>query len=346
VNARRLAAFALAIVLVVGAYVLRNNVIDGDDSGPTTSPTQPAGDIAAVVCITELAAACDAIAAASDDDADIDVDVTVEPAGATLDRLAATADGELGAAPVWVTIEPYPAMVDAIRQSRRAQPLAAESIVVGASRLAIAFPAATGTDAGPVATLAEFCGGPPTWRCVGANAGSRWTDLGGPAAWGTLRPSLGDAAESALGLASLANAVAGYLGDIDVTRSRWEADTSFITWLRPLANVSESVAQSGGTPLRTMATRPSALDAAATAEFELADLGSAAERLDVNYPEPQMWVQAVVAIPPAGAAPDELVPLVTEALTGQGWTPAGEAGEPLPSAATMLALRALWNDAT
>ena len=68
------------------------------------------------MCATELQAACDAIAAA-----DPDVDVLVEPAGVTLDRLAALPDD--ADAPVWLTIEPFPAMVDELRAAAGATPL-------------------------------------------------------------------------------------------------------------------------------------------------------------------------------------------------------------------------------
>lgn len=341
-NARRLGASILAIVLVVGAFLVRRNVIDedaGDDPDSSAQTSLDREDATAMVCVTELADVCDALRGAHPD-----LDVVVENAGATLDRLAALEDP--ASAPLWLTIEPYPAMLDALRAGQRADPIGAEITAVGASQLGIAFPIATEDAPGHGAVITTHCGGQPIWRCVGDNAGAQWTDLGGQAAWGTLRPAFGDVAESALALASLTNAVAGYFGDGDVVRSRWDGDPSFITWFRPLSDASESVALSGGNPVRTMVTRPSALDAAATATFQVAALGAAGDRVELNYPEPQMWVKAVIAAPPSVAAPDDLSADVAALLDTAGWDPPGAAGPALPSASTLLALRALWIDAT
>lgn len=341
-NRRRLGALILAVVLVVGSFLVRRNVIDDEAGGepdgsvPSTADRE---DATAIVCITELDDVCEALQATNPD-----IDMTVEDAGATLDRFAALDDP--ADVPLWLTIEPYPAMLDALRVGQRADPIGAEVTVVGASQLGIAFPAAEEDRPSHGAVITTHCAGAPVWRCVGDNAGSRWTDLGGEAGWGTLRPAFGDVADSAVGLASLANAVAGYLGDGDVTRSRWDGDPSFITWFRPLSDASESVALSGGTPARTMVTRPSALDAAATATFQVVALGASGERLDLNYPEPQMWVKAVIAAPPTVAVPDDLAATVTTALEAAGWDPPAAAGPALPSASTLLALRALWIDAT
>ena len=60
--------------------------------------------------------------------------MTVEDAGATLDRLAALGNDE--PAPLWITIDPFPAMADVVRPS---DPLGYESRAVGASQLAVAF---------------------------------------------------------------------------------------------------------------------------------------------------------------------------------------------------------------
>ena len=181
-------------------------------------------------------------------------------------------------------------------------------------------------------------------RCGAAsatNAGAPWTDLGGEASWGTIRPAFGDVNDSALGLASFAASVAGYFGDADISRSRWEADPAFIPWVRGLADSAGGVSLSGGSALGTMATRPSALDIAATAGFELAALDAGSERFAPNYPAPEMWLQAVLAVPGGAAAPGDLASDLTEQLRGSGWDDAATAATPLPSASTMLALRAL-----
>jgi hypothetical protein len=94
-----------------------------------------------------------------------------------------------------------------------------------------------------------------------------------------------------------------------------------------------------------MATRPSALDIAATAGFELAILDPDAQRFAPNYPAPEMWLQAVLAVPGGATAPGDLASDLTEQLRGAGWDDTATAATGLPSASTMLALRSYWQDA-
>jgi hypothetical protein len=325
----RLVAVALAIALVAGALLVRRNVIesDGDDDDGSERATE-------LVCVTELADLCSAYSAG-----DPAVRVTVEDAGTTVDRLAAL--DEDADPPLWLTVEPYPAMVDAVRTSNRAEPLAFTATPLAASQLAVALP-----PDGRLDVLRASCGDDPLWRCIGAAAGTAWTDLGGEATWGTVRPAFGDVEDSALGLASFAASVAGFFGDADVSRSRWESDTDFIPWVRGLADTASGVSLSGGTALGTMATRPSALDIAATAGFELAAVDANSTRFAPNYPAPEMWMQAVLAVPGGVEAPDDLANDLNERLRAAGWDDSGAATTPLPGASTMLALQALWEDAT
>jgi hypothetical protein len=323
-------AVAVAIVLVVGAFFVRRDVIEGDDdNGNGTDPSEE------IVCITELADVCETYAVG-----DASLQVTIEDAGVTLDRLATLGDDE--AAPLWLTVEPYPAMVDSIRTGARAEPLAFTTTTLGASQLGVALP-----PDGRLDVLVAACGTEPLWRCIGEDAGAPWTEIGGEERWGTIRPAFGDVTDSALGLASFASSVAGYFGDTDISRSRWEADSAqFTPWVRGLASTASGVSLSGGSALGTMATRPSALDIAATAGYELAALDASSERFASNYPAPEMWLQAVLAVPGGAAAPGDLVSDLTEQLLGAGWDDAATAATPLPSASTMLALRAYWQDAT
>ena len=325
----RALAVVIAAALVVGAFFLRRDVIEGDDGG-----TSDGGTTDEVVCATELSDVCAALIAGG-----ADVRVTVEDAGATLDRLAALEDPD--EAPLWLTIEPYPEMVDSIRGSARTEPLAFTTTPLGASQLGVALPSDE-----QLGVLATACGTDPLWRCIGDNAGAPWSELGGDASWGTVRPAFGDVDASALGLASFAHSVAGYFGDTEISRTRWETDPGFITWLRRLADVASGVSLSGGSALGTMATRPSALDVAATAGFELAAVDAGGERFAPNYPSPEMWLQAELAVPGGATAPDELADELAEMLRGSGWDAPSAATDPLPPAPTMLALRAQWNEAT
>ena len=60
-----------------------------------------------------------------------------------------------------------------------------------------------------------------------------------------------------------------------------------------------------------------------------------------------MWVEAVLASPRrARRCPARLATTAAEALTGDGWSDPSTAAQPVPGASTMLALRALWAEAT
>ena len=96
-----------------------------------------------------------------------------------------------------------------------------------------------------------------------------------------------------------------------------------------------------------MVTRPSALDVAATTVAEQAALGANGERFDASYPEPSMWLEAVLAVPEGSAVPDDVAAVASDsARPPQRGTPASAATQALPGASTMLALRALWQEAT
>jgi hypothetical protein len=158
-----------------------------------------------------------------------------------------------------------------------------------------------------------------------------------------VRPSLGVVDREAAALASFADAVAGYLGTPDITSSVL-GDPAFIAWLRRLSGAVDESRLSAGTPLGTMVTRAGALDVAATTVAEHAALGARAGEFDASYPEPSMWLQAVLAASEGTAVPDDLGGLAAEALAG--WDAPTAATQPVPSASTMLALRTLWQEAT
>ena len=236
-NAKRAVAALVAVVLVVGAFLLRRNVIDADDDAATGSTLPPVEAAAELVCVTELAEVCQAIGPAHPE-----LSVLVEPAGRTLDRLAEL--DETARAPLWLTVEPFPAMVDSLRSAAGRPPLDASAQPVAASRLVVATPAGGRRD-----VLAAACAAVPLWRCIGASAGEPWTDLGGQPGWNTVRPSLGLVDESAMALGSFADAVAGYFGTPSISQSVWSSDPSFIPWLQRLSGAVDPQALSVGTPL-------------------------------------------------------------------------------------------------
>jgi hypothetical protein len=335
VTGRRIGAVLIAVALIAGALLLRRTVLDDDadasdgPSGSTPSTAEPVTAAGDLVCITELEAACEAIAADHPD-----LDITIEPAGTTLDRLAGLADDE--PAPLWLTIQPFSEMVDSLRTGSRREPIGAATDTVATSELTIGAP----TD-GRADVLVSACAGLPLWRCIGDHAGDPWTELGGEASWRTVRPSLGFVADEAVALASFAAAVAGYVGSPEIRASTLVSDPAFTPWLNRLTGAVPTSSLSAGTPLATMAVRP-ALDLAATTDAEAEAVGG--DRFALNYSDPRMWVEAVLAVPAGAAAPAGLVDDLTSAATAAGWDEPAAVPQALPNASTMLALRARWQE--
>ncbi len=110
---KRLGAIALTVVLIGGAWLIRDRVIeDNDNSG---NDDQPQAD-REIVCVEDLREACDALADSST------WTFGSRTRRATLDALAALEDPS--EAPIWITMEPFPAMVDDLRAAARARPVA------------------------------------------------------------------------------------------------------------------------------------------------------------------------------------------------------------------------------
>jgi hypothetical protein len=306
------ATVVVAIALIVGAFFLRRNVIEGGDDEPdATDGPDPAAEL---VCVTELEAVCDTLAAA-----DPELAVTVEAARVTLDRAAA---GE--SVPLWLTFEPFPAMAGSL----------AAGDVLAASELAI------GTPPGRRDVLAAKCVDQPLWRCVGDLAGDEWGEVPG-----VIEPSVGDAGRSASGLASFASAVAGYFDTTQLSRTVWETEPQFIPWVQRLVRAVPVEELTAGTPVATMLTRPSAVNVAGTSDAEINALGEPGTDVERSYPEPSMWVQAVLAAPAGAGIPQDLATDAAAALLAAGWAPPDPTTQtPLPSATTMLALRGLWEE--
>lgn len=321
---KRLAAVVAAVLLVAGALVVRRQFLDDDSpDGPTQATS--------VVCITELAAACDALAGEG-------FDVSIRDAGDTLDALARLADPT--AAPVWITVNPYPDMVDSLRQANGLPALAPTTVGIARTGLVLAASTEGRGDA-----LTSTCGTTSVFECVVEHVGDDWSDLGGESSWGTVRPAFGPVESTATGLSALAVATTAHLGFDEVGRDQL-GQTGFITWIRGFTSAAGRTALSGGSPLATMITRPSALDIAATTEAEITSAGEPANGFAVLYPEPGMSLQAVVAVPPGSGFAPSAVDVATRAVAADGWS-AGGADEPTPlPATTMLAVRTFWLEAT
>ena len=335
----RLLAVIAAIALIAGGLLIRKSIDDNDDDGDdvagSTVPNEPDETASDVVCITELADVCDVIAASN-----TDLDVTVEPAGTTLDALAALEDAD--EAPLWITIDPFPAMVDELRTAAGANAIGYSNDPAGATQLGVALPK---SDRWAV-LVGDECGPTRVWRCLGDWAGTAWADHGGASITGTVRPAVGDAEGSAIALAGLAAAVAGFTGNGTIgSVTDLEADPEFSIWLDGIYDTVPPARNPNTTPLATMLVRP-ALDVASTttAEFDSAN-PARIESYEIQYPQPSMWATAVLASPGSTSAPDGLLDQLSAALTEMNWDDAAlGAANPLPNASIMLALRELWRN--
>ena len=257
----------------------------------------------------------------------------VEPAGTTLDRLAAP-DGT--DAPVWLTVAPFPAMADSLRTAAGLDPLGGPSTPSPPPPLVVATP--TG---GRSESLATGCAGTPLWRvhrrprqravdrhrrrrrrgarCARRSASSSPTP---PRSARSPPPSPATSAHRrsvplGVGVRSGVHPVAA-----------------------PPGRRRQSPALSAGTPLATMATRAGALDIAATTEAARIGLGA---RADASTPatlsRPCGWRRSWRC--PTGSRSPTTSP--GSAACGSSRTPDGTvrrtATQSLPGASTMLALR-------
>jgi hypothetical protein len=331
----RLVAVVAAGALIAGGLLVRNARSDDDDDPPpgtTAASTPPAA--ADVVCITELEAVCDALAA----DPDVDVSVSVAPAGETLDALAGRTDP--AGAPLWVTIDPFPAMVDELRETASRDPIGYTTEPAAATQLGVV------TADGRWAVLVEECESEGDWRCLGDWAGSPWSEHGGEPVWRTVRPSVGDAGDTALGLAGFATAVAGFSGGTSIGAiADLRTQVEFITWLDGVLNTVPADKLGESTPLADMAVRPR-IDAgsATAAEFSTLEPSARTTAFEIQYPDSTMWATAVLATPGSASAPDGLIDRIAPVLESAEWTDVSQATVPLPNASTMVALRDLWSD--
>lgn len=300
--AKRGAAVVAAAVLILGAVLIRDSVIEGDDDGDGG---------AELVCLDELASLCAA--------ADLDFR-TASLTQVTTEWSARDAEPD----EVWFTVAPFPDVVELRRTSNRLDPLEVTERAVAASPLALIVPTAKAS------ALDTACPG-LEWRCIGEQAGRAWDDLG--AGGGTVRPAFSPPG-TALGQLSIGAAVTGYFGDATIDPS----DTSFLTWRRTLQRVMSSVQLSAGTPVATMLTRPSALDVAVGAEAELDN--SRREAFGVLYADPMTRVDLVLAAPGGVSVPDDVLTALREQALATGWS-AHAPGTP-PVAGVLVAAVDAW----
>ena len=298
----RLLAVLAAVAMVVGAVVARGRI--DDRGGPTGTPLR-------LVCVTELAAVCDAVAS----QAKVKVDATVEPAATTADKLTRVGPGQAPPLDGWLTMAPWPAIVAEARARAGTDPLVKAGGVLARSPVVLAVQ----TDREPV--LKARCQGDPGWKCLGEVAGMPWGALpGGNATWGTVKPGHPDVT-SAAGLTVMGAATAAFFTDRHDLSSTDLDDEGYQTWLDRL---EASVPERPASPLLTMLQRPSAFDAVGALEAEAGPtLATAAGSKPILlYPSPVTTADVVLAT--TGGRAIEMAALaggdaVRHALAANGW---------------------------
>lgn len=331
---RRILAVLAAAVMVVAALVVRSH-LDSSDSSSSPPPgtgtgtgTNPPAQGGSAVCATELAAACEALTAS-----DPRWQAIVEPAGTTADRLIA---GD--AAPtLWITLAPWPAIVDGERTRKgQAAPFGSRVATLANTRLALV---GRSDRIAAAKTRCRDLG----WKCLGDLAGQSWADLGQSSTWGQVRFGLADAASSASGLLVLGQATAGFFGRADVTSTDIDASDDFPDWLAQLIRSVPKLTSDAGSPLDQFLLLPATYSFVASLEQDAAGKlsGARGQGTTIAYPAPMAAASAVMA----GAVDRAPTSRLTAALTASGWrsgpADAAAAGA-LPSAATLTALRLQW----
>ena len=349
---RRLGAALAAIAIVIGALLIRSQIIEGGSGGG-------GGGAVRLLCTTELEAACTQLA-----EHDGDVSVTVEPAGTTAQSLVALPDNQRPDFDAWLAPSPWAQMVDVQRRGKR--PLFAKpSDAIGRSPLVVAVRA----DRKPVLDATPPCNDAIDWKCIGAVAGRPWTDLpGGQPAWGTVKPGYGDPTVNATSLVVLSQATSEYLDNADYSRSDLQDNDQYLDWLAGLERAVPKIAPSAAGPFAEMLQQlPTATyDIVGTTEADagLALAAAAPDRLKqltLLYPEPVVTADVVVAAVAASPNRDGADGLagnseLAAALARTGWrvpgqpaargvrdTPALPRGSGLPSdPGSLVALQETW----
>ena len=218
--AKRLIAALCAVGLILGAWVVRDRVIEGD--GSSTAAADGSGNDNVVVCASELRDVCRAVA----DDLGDDIAIPqIANAGDTLDDLSTTD----GAAPMWITLAPFPRMVDEVRTARGLDPINhTEQPLASSPHAAVVRPDSTDT-------LVQACGNPVDLACLADQT--------------QLSPTFAPL-DTGIGTLGVAAAVAAH-GDGVVDLS----DVQFLVWARRL-EAAGAHSLSGGTAIQTIQTRP------------------------------------------------------------------------------------------
>jgi hypothetical protein len=342
---KRFLALLAAVGLVAGALLVRT-VIDGGTPGGG-SAGGGGDDTTTLRCGPDLERVCEALAAGSDG-----VEVRIEAEGVTAGRLVA--EGSVGLqADVWLTVGPWAEVAADDRAAAGGPPLD----LGGTSPTLARSPAVIVAAVDRADALADACPTGITWACIGPFAGRPWTDVGGLATWGALRPGIAPPATGS-GLTVWSQAVSSRTVSVglpaDWARNDLD-DPSVSGWFDQLAAQSKRAGPGVADPLARFLVAPAtygvvgALEAAAGPA-----VARAAGRSDTRliYPEPVVSAEVTVTAP-AGSNVDEVLDRLgadqlARALAEAGWRVADEpfapgvgGGPPLPTSSGLAAPGAL-----
>jgi hypothetical protein len=204
---RRALAIIAAILMIGGAFLYRSRA-DSKDAEKAEEASRPTGTL---VCTPELSAACDQLRKANPS-----LTTRVEEAGVTYATLVdPKANRDSAKLDAWLAPQPWPAMVAEQRTASSLDPLLAEP-----SKVLARSPIVMVVWKDRLAALERTCpAGTADWKCVGTVAGKPWTEAGGDASWGAVKPGHGPPDRSAAGLFTFAQATGQYLGRTDYARN-------------------------------------------------------------------------------------------------------------------------------
>lgn len=349
---KRLLALLGAALMIAVAFFVRDQI--DDDGTSAEGGGSGSGEDAVLVCSTELATPCRELARQRDD-----IVVRIEDAATTEALLVAAEPGGDVPFDAWLTLEPFPEMVAEERARALRQPVLGDpSPTLARSPLAIVV----WNDRRDA--LAGACAGEITWRCIGDQAGRVWSEVGGVAAWGSVKPSHSPPDRTAEGLLVISQATASYLQRSDFSRNDFDGDVAFQRWFEQLERAIPSFPTPPRTPLDEMLSiGPAMYDLTGALE---AVAGPAVrrsrdnERLTILYPSPAA-VAGVVVVPVSDSNRGERVKRIVEStqmaelLAAAGWRVDGQpladgvdasvelpADSGLPRAGVLEALRTLW----
>jgi hypothetical protein len=332
---RRLLAVLLAIALVAGGFLVR----DWRAAGDGTLPGLPSADGGTsdevgdgpVLCDTAIGEVCDALT-------DAGVEMRREAAGASVDRLVGLGNDapsdEVPAA--WVTLAPWPSIVDEARERAGAGPLfdPVEGPAVASSPLVLLI-----WDERAEVLAASCESGEVDLDCLGQAAGRTWAQLGGPDAWGPFKPGFDDPVVSSLGLAALGAFTAAELDTLGFG-SRSLTDGEYLDVLSRLGAAVPDFRPTAGSPLAAaVLTGPATYDLLLTSEAAAAAaVGGSAQggpRLRASYAgtvDGDGLTALDIVVASSGGDVTATRSAVESAAAEAGWHTADASPDPLPGA--------------